>query len=101
MSHTQRAISLLTYQELLEVKHDIEAELRRRDADKSRSRTADHRPRFAPGDQVTFVHENATYFATVIRVNTKTITVVAQSPRSGTWRISPTLLTHILSANTQ
>ena len=93
LSHTQRAIDLLTYSELLEVRDAIDAEIRRRKASQQVAT-------FKAGDQVTFLHESTTYFATVIRVNPKTITVVTQSPRAGTWRISPSFLTQIRQANT-
>ena len=96
MSHTQRLIDMLTLQELLELKQQVEAEIRRRNS----SQPHDHAcpARFSPGDQVTFAHETITYFATVIRINPKTVTVAAQSPRTGTWRVSPSFLTHIRSA---
>lgn len=93
MSYTQRAIESLSYSELLEIKDAIDTEIRRRKASQQVAT-------FKAGDQVTFLHESTTYFATVIRVNPKTITVVTQSPRAGTWRISPSFLTQIRQANT-
>lgn len=54
---------------------------------------------FNLGDQVTFVHKGTTYFATIIRINPKTISVVENSLDRRQWNVSPSLLSPLRSAS--
>jgi hypothetical protein len=56
------------------------------------------RAQFKIGDRVSFVDRDFRLLVgTVVRVNTKSISVDADTVH-GHWRVSPTLLTHVIEA---
>lgn len=91
MSYTERALSILSTQELIELKSQIDSEIRRRKS--SRQSIS-----FKLGDQVTFSHKGVTLFGCVIRINMKTISVAVDGYDDGSWLVSPGLLSPLKKA---
>ena len=94
MSHTQKLLDTLTYEELIELKYQIENEIKKRQPGPCQEAYS-----LKIGDPVAFIHKGVTRFATVIRFNSKTVTVVEQGDFHRTWRVHPSFLRPIRSAH--